>query len=194
MKKIIVALFLILSLVICLPACNENQTVAENPKFEGFNAMFRQSFSNYVIEITTQSANDYSVSEKYTVTTDENGERSVAYRIEQLNAFEIGENGVIIPNDYKSVSEGVYDSSKSANTRFNVPAFKFSYTCLSKSDVIIGNSYSTEITSLQKFMGVDIAVTNARVNLYYTGNTVKSIEISYVTDAGNNVVLTYTFN
>ena len=194
MKRIIITLFLILSIIICLPACedNKNNTVVENPKFESYNAMLNQEFSNYTIEITTTSANKHVVSEKYTVTT-KNGSRSVAYRIEELNSLAVTENGIVVPNSYKTVTEGVYDSVSSASKKYDLPSFNFSHKCLSKDGISIPSSYSTAITSIERFMGLKLDVTNASLEFNFEGNNAKSLIISY-TDAGNTVVLTYTFN
>ena len=72
MKRILIALFLVLSLVVCLPACDI--TVEENPEFAKFNQMFATDFENYTISMCTISASNSMINNEFVVTT-ENGER-----------------------------------------------------------------------------------------------------------------------
>ena len=198
MKRILIVMFLILSLVISLPACKKDDVIPtpqieENPDFATYNAMFDKEFIDYTIEVSITGIEDDVTNEKYTVKT-ENGTRSVEYRIERLNQFIIEGDQITIPEGYVSVVEGVYDAEASASPKFDIPKFKFSYTCLGTSDITIPNSYSTSITSLEQFMGSTLNVTNASVKLSFNGNEATAISISYVTEAENTVVITYTFN
>lgn len=195
MKRIIIALFLIFSLVICLPACNivgQDTPIEENPDFAQFNAMFDAKFENYTITVSTTSANKLEVNSEYVVTT-VNGERKVAYVIETLNSFVVDGDTIIIPDSYKTTTTGVYDGDESANTKFDVPHFNFSYKCI-KNDVITPITFNADITSLNDFMGLNENVTEAEFSLKYSKDTIKSIEITYVTANENTVVITYTFN
>lgn len=215
MKRNLIAVILILSLVICLPACFSNEPqkttdgtatssttssttstspkIEENPDFVTFNAMFDKEFTDYTIDITVTGYNGDEINEKYTVIS-KDGVRSVEYRIERLNEFTIDGDEIIAPEEYISVEEGIYDTEQSAADRFNVPTFNFSYAHLSESDVTIHNSYSTDITSLEHFMGLDVNASEASVKLTFSGETAKSIIVSYVTESDNTVTITYTFN
>ena len=210
MKRITIVLFLILSLVICLPSCRDDQkssestttttsattkapdVTLENPDFAKFNTMFGASFENYTITISSTAANGSSVNKEYVVSS-VNGERSVSYTIETLNDFIIDGDTISIPDEYKTVTKGIYDATESASTAFEVPKFKFSNTCIN-SEVITPVSFKANITSIEQFMGLNIVATDAQFSLSYLGENVESIQISYVTESENTVVITYTFN
>lgn len=192
MKKILVALTLVLIIITCLPACGQDK-IEENPNFATYNEMFNKRFSNYTIDISTASTNNDVINEKYIV-SEENGIRSVSYSIERLNAFIVEGENITPPDGYKGVSTGVYDRTESASAKFRVPAFYFSYTCLGNKEIAFGGSYSTNITSLEKFMGLKVESSDASLNLSFTEESVTSIEISYVTEFNSTVTIKYTFN
>ena len=195
MKRILIALFLILSIVICLPACdlfNTELPIEENPDFAAFNAMFDKTFDNYTIIVTTTSANNDVLNNKYVVTT-ENGVRSVAYVIETLNSFVIEGDKIIAPDSYKTVSAGTYDATTSASEKFNVPKFNFSYRCIAN-DIITPATFKADIFSLSGFMGLEESVTDAEFRLNYSKENVELIETTYVTENGSTVVISYVFN
>ena len=189
MKRIFIALFLVLSLVICLPACNP--TIDENLEFAKFNQMFANGFENYTITVSTTSLTGDMLNNNYVVTT-VNGERKVAYKTEKLNGFTI-ENGVITSEGYKSVSEGVYNAVESASASFDVPKFDFSNKWINN-HVIASDSFDAKIMNITSFMGLDVKASNASFHLSYSENGVESMKVTYVTETGNTVVITYTFN
>ena len=195
MKRILIALLLIFSLVICLPACDllgQDKPIEENPDFAKFNEMFNATFENYTITVSTTSANGHNVNSKYVVTT-VNGERSVAYTIETINSFVVDGDAITMPDGYKTTSTGVYDSVTSADVKFNVPHFNFSYGCI-KNDIITHLTFNADILSLNDFMGLNVNASGAEFSLEYSKDTLKSMEITYVSNDDNTVVITYTFN
>ena len=189
MKRIIIAIILLISLVICLPSCNG---VKENPEFAKFNEMFDTTFENYKITISTSSKNGMSVTNEYVVTT-LNGQRQVSYKTETLNQFIVNGNSIEIPESYVTVEQGTYDATTSASSSFDVPKFNFSYKCI-KSDIMISNTFSADITSLNDFMGLDVNSTDAEFTVLYSEKSPESIEISYVTDEDVTIVILYSFN
>ena len=50
-----------------------------------------------------------------------------------------------------------------------------------------------KITSLSKFMGVDFEATDAKVIAVYSSYTVESVSITYTSESGNVVTITYTY-
>ena len=198
MKRFLLVMLLVLSLVICLPSCvndkpQQTPSIEENPDFATYNAMFDKDFSSYVISMSITSINDDVINETYRVNTVD-GVRSVEYRIERLNQFVIDGELITAPDGYISVTEGVYDATESSAARFDVPDFNFSYACLGESEITVLNSYSNDILSLEQFMGLDVTATDASLNLSFQNNEVKSISISYVSAEESTVVITYTFN
>ena len=133
------------------------------------------------------------LNEQYVVTT-EDGVRSVTYSIERLNQFEIEGDLIDVPENYVSVTTGEYTPEESKSQGFDVPKFNFSYKYLNNKEVAFTNSYSTGITSVKDFMGLDVNSTNGQVKLEYKGEKVTSISVSFVTEADSTVVITYTFN
>ena len=187
MKKIFIVITLLLSLTMCLQACNGK----ENPEFTKFNEMFEGSFENYKITISSTSTNGNTTNNEYMVTT-LNGERRVSYKIETLNKFDVSGNTIEIPESYKTFEQGTYNQELSASSSFDIPKFDFSNEFL-KNYGISTTGFNAQITSLKDFMGLDVNTTNAKFKLDYSGNYPNSIEISYVTDEQVTVVLTYTF-
>ena len=188
MKRILIVIILVLSLVICLPSCEKK--IKENPEFARFNEMFQVTFDNYKINVSSTSINGYTINDEYTVST-LNGTRTVYYKVETLNEFVCNGDTIEIPENYKTVTQGVYDAETSASSSFDIPKFNFSYKCI-KSDVITSDTFSAEITSLVDFMGLDIKVTDAKFNASYSRTYPNSIEISYITKENVTVVITYT--
>ena len=191
MKRILIALFLVLSLIICLPSCGEK--IEENPDFATYNELFNKTFENYTIDVSVTGINGDVLNEQYVVTT-EDGVRSVAYSIERLNQFEIEGDLINVPGNYVSVTTGEYSTEESKSQGFDVPKFNFSYKCLNDKEVAFANSYSTGVTSVKDFMGLDVNATNGQVKLEYKGEKVISISVSFLTEAKSTVVITYTFN
>ena len=193
MKRILIALFLILSLAICLPACTKG-IVEENPAFAQFNEMFANVFDDYTINVSTTSYNGDVLNDIYIVKTVD-GITEVTYREETLNEFVIEGDMITIPDSYKTVTEGVYNSTTDAEAvqQYAIPKFNFSNKFIG--NVYISDSmFSADITSLEGFMGLSINVTDATVIVTFSENTPASVIISYTTAAESSVIITYTFN
>ncbi len=195
MKRIFIALFLVLSLVICLPSCDETK---ENADFVKFNDMLGNIPDNYQITVSTTSASGHILNNQYSISTID-GVSKIEYRIETFNDFSIDGNN-IVSNGYKTVTEGVCDNAQ------QIPGLGFYYNpCFAFSNNNIGSYnvtsdlFTGQITSLSSFMGLDRGLDegyadNANFTVSYSGNHVNSVEIIYVTATGNTVVITYTFN
>ena len=192
MKRILIALFLVFSLLICLTGCPEN-AIEENPDFATYNELFNKNFENYTINLTVTGASGDVINEEYVVTTN-NGVRSISYTIERLNQFNIDGDLIGMPENYVSVTTGEYTPDESASKGFDVPKFNFSYKCLNNKEVSFSNSYSTGITSLNGFMGWDIETNEANVRLVFEENIVSYITVSFISSSNNTVDITYTFN
>lgn len=204
MKRILFSLLLIFSMVICLPSCKDNK-VEENPEFAKFNAMFEASFENYTITVETTSKNGQVINDEYVVTTVD-GVKAVAYRVEVLNTFAFEGETITAPDGYKTVYEGTCEADKFTPTsaiipstsassfmNFDVPKFKFSYNYIDN-DMIVPGIFMGKITSLNGFMGLNVESSEANFALEYGANAPVSMQVTYVTEKGNTVVITYAFN
>ena len=193
MKRILIALFLILSLAICLPACTKG-IVEENPAFAKFNEMFTNAFDNYTISVSTTSYNGDILNDKYVVKTID-GVTYVTYTVETLNEFIMEGDKIGIPDGYKTVTEGVYNSNTDAEAVQNYAVPKFNFSNKYIGNVYISDSmFSADITSLEGFMGLSLNVTDATVIITFSGNAPASVIISYTTAAESSVIITYTLN
>lgn len=196
MKRIFIALFLVLSFVICLPSCFNTQ---ENADFEKFNEMLNIAFDNYQITVLTSSPNGYVLNNSYNIKSID-GVSKIEYHVETLNEFTLENGNNIIPNGYKTVSEGVCENAQNTpglDLYYN-PHFKLSSDSIS-SYTVTPELFSAQIASLSGFMGLDKGldegyVSSANLSISYSENRVNSLEITYVTHIGNTVVITYTFN
>jgi hypothetical protein len=188
MKRIIIALLLVLTLVICLPSCNQT---GKNP-LDTVNTLAQNASGNYTIEIQIASLNGDKVTERYTV-TEVDGTRSVSYRIEKINSFVIDGENITVPDDYMTVNEGVYSVEESASSEFDLPSFNFTTAALS-SVITEEGKISASLSSTEDFMGAKLVGTGFTVSVNYTETAITSIVISYVTSFNNNVTVTYTLN
>ena len=193
MKRILIALFLVLSLVICLPACTE-ESITDYIEYTAFNEMFSANFDNYTITVVTTSYNNDVLNDTYVVSTIA-GITYVRYTIETLNEFVIEGDTISIPDGYKTVTEGVYNDNTDAEIveSFKVPKFNFSSSCISSVN-ITDSTLTADINSLKDFMGLNLEVTDATVRVEYEGTSLSCVVISYDTVEGNSVVITYTLN
>lgn len=192
MKRFLIALLLIFSIVICLPSCQQPPVIEENPEFDRFNSMFAQGFENYTITVSTTSPNGQVVNKKYVITT-VNGERSISYEIETLNPFVIIDGVLTAPKEYKTVESGTYNNDLATQGTFDVPKFTFSYRYI-ENDMIIPGRFIAKIIALDGFTGLDIKSSEAKFTLDFAENAPKSMQITYVSKSNNTVVVTYTFN
>ena len=193
MKRILIALFLVLSIVICLSACNDpTPSIKENPEFAKFNEMFKADFQNYTITVSSTNFEGHNkVTETYVVST-VNGVRKVNYTIEELNLFIVDGDSIIIPDSYMKVTQGVYEGEDALNSKFNVPHFNFSYKYITN-DLITSSFFGAEITSLSGFMGLDNDGTGGAFKVSYSNGVAQEIEITYYDSAKNIITITYSF-
>ncbi len=187
MKRIILVFLVIFSLVIALPSC-EFETETPNSEFEWLNTLCNRNYSSYTIDVTVESENGETINEHYDVEIID-GVKYVTYKVERLSGFEINGGEIALPGEYIKVTEGSFTTE---DDQYALPTFNFSYKCL-KSDVVVANTLKAKITSLSQFMGVDMDVTDAKVLATYSSSSVESVAISYVTESGNTVTVTYTY-
>lgn len=193
MKRIIPAFILIFALLFCLPACqgdNSNQKV-----FDLLNGYAAVSLDSYAIRMTVTSPNGYQTNTLYTVTT-ESGERSVSYRTEELGGFNL-DGELTAPDSYVTVSEGTLPALQSSYIAYDLPTFQFSSKTL-KNFAVEKTSYpyvfTAELISAEKFMGRELDGTNVAVSGVYVAGGLSQVSLSYETENGNTVTLTYLYN
>ena len=204
MKKIYIALLIILSFVICLSACDDisgtttsstSPTIPDDAKLVKFVDMFNRDFDIYTISISSSSPNGDTVNKEYVVVAIEDGTRTVSYRIETINGFVIDGDEIKVPDEYKTVTEGKYNELASSLSMFDVPNFDFSLNSLETDYLYTESEFNGSIKSLESFMGlVEAGTTEEKLQIKYSDDIVESISISYISDNGNSVVITYTFN
>lgn len=188
MKKIILALIIIFSLVIALPSCDSNKN--SNPEFDLLNDLCNKDFSSYSIDISVESETGDKTTEHYNVSVAD-GIKTVEYRIERLSTFELENGELQIPSNRITVTEGSLTTDKKGE--YEIPKFNFSYDALS-SDMIIGRTFKAKIVSIEKFAGITTDIEEATVKVEYSTSSVSTVTITYNTDAGNTVTIQYTFN
>ena len=192
MKKIIIALALIFSIVICLPSCAGNNYEEE---FNKLNTLADKDYSFYTIDIEVKNNNgDMSVKENYMVTS-VNGTRTVKYSIERLNDFVVDGDNIFVPNDYMNISSGTLSTTEAEIDKYAFPKFDFSSKTLVVRTLTNKGTYShmhASVTSFESFMGRSIEGSDGQINVYYNNNQINSIEISFANQSGNFTTITYT--
>lgn len=186
MKNTLKILVLVLVLVICLASCDNNQA-----HLDTINGLLQNGYESYSLTVIVES-DIHKVTEEYTVRT-ENGEKSVDYRIEEINSFEITDDGITAPDEYITVKEGTLSASEIYSTDFSVPSFNFSTGSLK--NIGYNNGVLTaNVISLSSFMGLAENATNANIAVSFNEQAIEYIMICYTSEAGNNVTITYAFN
>lgn len=189
MKKIILALFVIFSLVIALPSCNFGVDDS-NPDFDLLNDLCNKDFSSYTIKVAIEYANGGALNEQYDVTVVE-GVKNVNYKVERFSGFDTNGDSISVPGNYVTTTEGTLTSSEA--DEYALPEFNFSYKTLG-SDMVVGRTLKANIVSLKGFAGIDMSISNGSVKVEYTSSAVNNVAITFDTDSGNTVTVTYIFN
>lgn len=192
MKKIIIALTLILAMILCLPSCNNSNEYSKD--IETLNTLASNSVKSYTIEIKIVSTEGEKITELYTV-KETNGERTVKYRIERLNGFIVDGDNITFPDEYMTVTEGTLDAIESANEKYVFPSFNFStdnLTVTKLSDHGTYNSMQANVKSIESFTGGSIDGRDAQIIVKYDAYQISSVALSFVSASGNTTTITYT--
>ena len=191
MKRTILSLMLVFSLIICLCGCvsSDNQEIYD--RFNGFS----KDVSKYSIEICVTSPSGNKVTETYDVTV-EGASRTVNYRIEKLNTITVDGDEITVPEDYVSVSQGTLHSAAEGQDTYALPNFQFSDRALEnfkRNTASFPYSFSADVVSLKDFMGIDLNATDITLTGGYLISNFSYITVAYATANGNTVTVTYTY-
>ena len=192
MKKIIIALILVMALIVCLPSCDSSNKYNED--LNTLNSLASIGAKSYTINIKVNSPEGESITEIYTVKYT-NDTRIVSYKTEKLNGFIIDGENISAPNEYITVAEGTLDATESANAKYAFPSFNFTKKAISVNKVSNHGTYRTmqaKINSLHEFTGGSLEGSDASLTVKYDNYQITSIVISYVTSSGNTTTITYT--
>lgn len=190
MKRIIIALILVVSTLLCLSSCDKTDIDIAR---EQLDTLAQKEYNHYTIEMTVDSPNGYKITEKYTVKI-ENGARTVDYRTEKINSFTINGDSISIPEEYMTVTEGTLVNEEVLPTDFSVPKFDFLNDTLRNCLVEDGGTRLTAtILSTNNFMGKDLTADNANLEVSYSADTLNYVIVSYTSSSGNSITLKYIF-
>lgn len=190
MKRIIIAFILIASTLLCLSSCNKTDV---EKTFDTLNTLAQKDYLRYTIEITVVSEGGDKVTETYRVSY-ENGERTVKYRTEKINAITANGDSFNLPDEYITVTEGTLSAEKASSNDFDVPSFSFSNDALSS--VVLnadGTGITAEVASSEAFMGKKLDGKNVTLDLKYNEGRFSSITLAYTSSFSNNVTIKYIF-
>lgn len=189
MKKIIASIILIFSMIICLASCGSSAEIdAARNKLDSLSSAEREE---YTITVTVESEED-TITESYFV-KNRDGKMSVEYKIEKLNAFVPNGDGFTIPEEYMTVSKGTFTDAELAERDFSVPSFDFKSNALQDCALGSGGQFSAKITSVNAFAGKDLTQNPAELVVIYDDDMIHMVKISYESDSGNVVTVTYQF-
>ena len=186
MKNTLKVLVIVLTIIICLASCNNNQA-----QLDTINGLLNNGIEAYTLSVIVESET-HKVTEEYSIRT-ENGEKTVDYRIEEINSFEITDDGIVAPDEYITVKEGTLSADEVYTTDFDIPSFDFSTKSLKKIGFENGALTAT-VTSLNSFMGLFESANDATVTVSFTEMAIEYITVCYTSEAGNSVTITYTFD
>ena len=188
------ALLLLLATLLSLAACG-NTNSAENAVLAQLNDYAAERYENYTVQIVTANRSGGKVTEKYTVTVTD-GVRNVLARTEKINGFVIDGDTITAPDEYITVTENTFTVLESETVEFGLPGFRFTKDSLSNIKIDT-DSYpyvlSADVISTAALMQDDIDGSDIKLEAEYVTGSLYSIEISYVSENGNQVTVTYTF-
>lgn len=187
MKRTIISLMLILSFVICLCACAPSN---ENDVYDLFNG-FSNNLNKYTIEICVNSPSGNKVTETYDVTV-EGTSRTVNYRIEKLNTITVDGDKITVPENSVTTDEGTLHTAVGGQDTYALPAFKFSDSAL-KNFQKNGETFSADVVSAKEFMGVDLNSADIKLSGRFLDTGFAYVVLSYTTESGNSITVTYTY-
>ena len=193
MKRSIIALILVSVFMLCLPACQIENT--DDLIYTSLNVLAQAKTENYSICICVTAADGSSVKETYDVTTVE-GVRSVAYAIETRNTFVIDSGVITAPEESVTITTGIYDETESAKADYDLPSLTFSDASvrnLVNREGLPPFGFSAEVVSTEKLIGKLINGTDIRIEGTYGLNTLETVTLSYKSLSGNSVTVTYTY-
>ncbi len=149
---------------------------------------------------TTEGENVFNGS--YTIT--EHGDvRAASYSYEKLNTFEIRDDEVVIPEDFKTTCSGQIKTKNGKIIEQNGAALNLSVEALDVKGFSLTESaltnvktergiFSADITSLKTVTGIDLAANDAKINITYTDAKITTIVLSYSTTS-HHTEMTYRF-
>ena len=198
MKKIILSIVILLTVLMTFVACNKNNTPQqEKTVYETLNDLSNQNYDKVNLNITTLT-NDTKLSAFYVMTADE-----VSYSIEQLNLLPTDGDFSNLNPSYKSTIKGYATIAngkvvKMDNDNINLPAFEelkgqFIFNENYFTNVIVENGYfSADVTSPSGFLGTNKDVRDMKIVVNYEDSALQKITITYKTSI-SDVTNEYTF-
>jgi len=194
MKKTIISILCVIAMLLSLSAC-VSPDVAVDALLQKLSEYAAASHDSYTIQIETSNRNGGKVTEKYTVTVS-NGVRNVASRVETINPFIVDGDHIASPEEYMTVTEDSFTVSVSESNAFSLPSFQFSGATLSNvkwDEEVFPYVLTADVSSPSAFMGQDVSGSNVKLTVEYVVGSLYSLELSYKTESGNTVNVTYTF-
>ncbi len=214
MKKIIISIFLVLTILMTFIACddkgdnhnkdsgsNSDQSAptpgTEKTTYDILNELVSKSYSKVKLNVSTVTGG-VELNAVYTLTNSE-----IIYSVEQLNLFPSDGNIENISPDYKVTLTGSATIENGKVGKFNGEAVSLpSYDELKgsfnfhesnfKNVVIQDNSLLADVISPSEFYGSEVNVQNMKINIEYSETVLTKITITYQT-ANSNVTTIYEF-
>ena len=138
----------------------------------------------------------------YTIT--EHGDiRAASYSYEKLSTFEIRDDEVVIPEDFKTTCSGRIKIKNGKIIEQNGAALNLSVETLDVKGLSLTESaltnvktergiFSADITSLKTVAGIDLAANDAKISIAYTDAKITKIVLSYAASS-YRTEMTYRF-
>ena len=213
MKKIIISIVLLLSLLMCMTACSGSKNPEPTPggdtttptppsqatetiydKLDDFADLNYQQIKLTIVTVT----DDIQLSANYTLS-----QSNVSYSVEQLNMLPSNGDLTGISPDYKTTRTGYAKIVDGKVTELDgeevtLPTYdelkgNFSFAESNFKNVTTqGNSLSADVDSPSSFYGSTVNVQNMKLTVEYTETALSKIVITYQT-ANSTVTTTYEF-
>jgi len=182
MKRIMLSIVLILTLLMSFISCNESTATI----YDTLNELSKQNYSKIQLAITTVT-DDIELKANYILTASK-----VDYSVEQLNLLPSDGNFSGANEEYKTLINGSAAIENGAITDFGGEAvdipeydelkghfdFKENYF---KNIKIENGKLSADVESASEFLGTDKAISDAKLIVEFDESAIKSITITYKT-------------
>lgn len=193
MKKTFAIIATLCSAVFCLAACDSDGT----KQYDKLNEMLDAEYTGIVLTVTDTFDEETSLTSTYEISYAEDGTH-VSYAVEQFAPLDLTAE---LPEDGKTVLEGeavIKEGTVVSNSgKAEIPesALKASFTFKKEyfgNAVFTDSTFTADVSNAGAFLGYTVACSGMKVEASFS-KAFTDITVTYSTDKGGNLVLSYKF-
>ena len=193
-KRILLVSIALVLVLVCLAACGEN-----NGTLNTLNKLLDVNYSKVIIKVNTKMS-DVELNGEYVLTFD-GDTTNVIFSYEELNelgfegnnsGFKRTVSGTAVVRDGVVISDNQEADLNTAQLKFTGLSFKQAYF---RKMTATSNDFEADVVSPNGFLGnSQFKATNMHVKVVYYSAAIVQIAITYLSEGGAEVSLTYNFS